>query len=137
MRIMTRDELAAMPAGTVFVRYPLDGNNDEIRIKMGNLRAKYNDYDEDTWNAELTLIPFDRKIDDKTCALQWCTVDNAKHDYDWNQRFGVFSKLEIQQMINCLTWALSDCEPNFFNQDLWFIDNTVLSDEEFYDDYGD
>ena len=135
MRIMTREELAAMPAGTVFMKYPRI--NGDIHIKMGNLKGKYYHCNEDTWHAELLLAPFGQEIDDKNCALQWYTTDITKYDYDKTQKFGVFSKLEVQQMINCLTWALADCEPNFYTQDLWFINDTVLTDKEFYEDYGD
>ena len=126
MTIVTRSELCTYPNGTVFMLYVPDMTDGEIHIITGTNTI-------DNWNGELLLTPDweHNEYDEKFC--QWSTVDNATCDYDENQKFIVFSKTEVQQMINCLMWALTGCT-SFFNEDIWIYNNTILSDSEMYSD---
>ena len=88
------------------------------------------------WNGELLLTPFwEMNIDSNERFCQWSTVDTAFCDYAEDQKFMVFSKTEVMQMIHALTWALSGCE-GAFNQDIWICGDTVLTDNDMYEDGG-
>lgn len=128
MRIVTKTELTKYPNGTVFMLYQPCILNGDIRILTG---CNGKDY----WNGELSLTPFmdDNEIVDYPCiATQWSTVDTSIYDYDDNQLFAVFSKTEIQQMINCLSWALSNCQ-SYFNEDIWINEDDVFTDNDYYE----
>lgn len=118
MKILTKKELLKAPAGTVYVRYAPEITDGEIKIKVGN-------------NCNLDLIPgFDwvNKTDKKT---NWSTDDlNIQVDYDEGDLFAAFSKAEVMKMINCLSWALADCEPDF-NMDEVYYPNGIIG----YDPY--
>ena len=123
MIIINRDELATMPSGTVFMKFP-DGN---IYVKM---KSEFNMEGRQVWHGELPLHPFYEEFDNNEYGVQWCTTDNSYYDCDEHDKFFVFSKTEVQQMINCLQWALTDCE-SYFNQDLWFVgDRMPYTDED-------
>lgn len=129
MVIVSRDELAKYPNGTVFTEYVPDMLDSQIHILTGCDGKGY-------WNGELSLIPF---LDDEKCHgnrlfshTQWCTVDTSINDYDKNQKFAVFSKTEIQQMINALMWALTGCK-SYFNEDIWVCDDRVIDDATYYE----
>lgn len=123
MLIVNRDELATMPSGTVFMKFP-DGN---IYVKM---KSELNMEGSLVWYGELPLRPFYEEFDNNEYGVQWCVTDNTYYDCNYYDKFFVFSKTEVQQMINCLQWALTDCE-SYFNQDIWFVgDRMPYTDEE-------
>lgn len=132
MYIVSRDELGKLPNGTVFMEYEPDILNGQIHILTGSDGTGH-------WNGELSLTPF---MDDFNHGIdrvnrlwslaQWCTVDTATCDYDENQKFAVFNKTEIQQMINALIWAVSGCT-GYFNEDIWIDENgLVFTDTDYY-----
>lgn len=125
MRIVSKNELGKMPNGTVFTMYtPMILYND-IHILTGSRG-------DGSWNGELTLFPFiDDKLEgDNILECNWSTDDTASCDYDEDQLFAVFSKSEVMQMINALTWAVTECG-GFFDEDLWLCENRVYSEEEY------
>lgn len=127
MRIMNRDELASMPAGTVFTSYTPHTLGDSMYIK---LESKKNDKGQEFWYGELPLTPTIEEYSEGEFVTQWCTVDTTYYDYTSSELFAVFSKTEVQQLINCLQWALSGCE-SYFDQDIWFRgDDKPFSDDE-------
>ena len=120
MRILTKKEMKLEPNGTVFSLYEPDEIGDGIHIKTGNYIWEDGSQH---WNGELDLIPF---LDEKRSkelnenrATQWCTTDSSDADYEEKQLFAVYSKSEVQQMIECLSWSLSGCE-TYLDQDKWF-----------------
>lgn len=129
MKILTKMELMKQPNGTVFMTYEPEILSGCIHILTGRYT------DRNGWNGELTLDPFwDFDSNNKERYTQWSTVDSADIDYDDSQLFAVFSIKEIKQMINCLNWAveeLSGKNPNFINQDIWFLNDKTITDEEF------
>ena len=127
MNIVTRDKLCKCENGTVFMVYQPEITDGEIHIITGaseNING---------WNGELLLTPFwecDSKCSER--FSQWMTTDAASHDYDAEQKFMIFSKTEVQQMINALVWAISGCT-TYFNQDIWICGDTVISDHDMKD----
>lgn len=119
MIIVNRDELAKLPDGTVFMLYEPINLGGETHIKAGT----YENQDRQTWNGELSLTPFvdieESDNNSRDFATEWIISDDAEHDYEKDQLFAVFSKTEIRKMIDCLTWALTDCKTDF-NQDEYF-----------------
>ena len=127
MYIVTRAQLCKMPNGTVFMLYDEDITDGEIHIITGHYKNNTG------WNGELSLVPFWERTNDIEKYCQWSTADDATCDYDEKQKFIVYSKTEVQQMINALIFALSGCETNF-NEDIWICGDTILTDSEFYED---
>lgn len=124
MRIITLETLKTMPNGTVFTTTDEWGNlKNEIHILTGRFDNR------DGFNGEMSLFPwvagdngdgiwkmFDENnelIKDKDFPAEWCTVDTADHDYNKNQLFVIFSKIEIEKMIKALQWALSGLKDDF------------------------
>lgn len=114
MKIVDRKTLAKMPNGTLYCGYTpdmLDGNfnvitGHDIRNTPCATLGKEGFY------SVLPLLPSLREGEYKPEAdriTNWCTVDTCDFDYDKNQLFAVFSKLEIRAMITVLEYALSDC----------------------------
>lgn len=129
MTIVTKNELKTCPNGTVFMKYAPE-------ILTGNIRILTGRYDDrDGWNGELSLSPFwDFESNDNKRWCQWCTVDSCDIDYNDDQLFAVFSIKEIKQMIKCLNWATKSLEgknPKFISQDIWILDDNIITDEEF------
>lgn len=124
MKIITIDTLKTMPNGTVFCEIDKWGNFEKgIRILTGRYENRAG------FNGEMSLYPwiegdngsgiwnmFDENnelIKDKDIPTEWSTVDTADFEYDKDQLFAVFSKMEISKMIKALQWALSDLEDDF------------------------
>lgn len=124
MNIVTKDELCKYPNGTVFMEYIPDMTDGRVHIMTGS-------NGKDTWNGEITLDPIWKydKEDPRIIYTNWCTIDTAYCDYDSEQKFIVFSKEEVANMINILTWALSGCDYSF-NEDIWFDNNGNVWDEK-------
>lgn len=116
MIIVSRNELCQYPVGTVYMKYEPDITDGNIHIKTDS-----------EWNSELTFIPFweenGLKKSERYC--KWITTDTTMCDYDEKQQFIVYSKTEVQQMINALIWAIGGCE-SYFNQDDWFCGDLVI-----------
>lgn len=113
MKILTKKELLEAPAGTVYVGYTPEITDGEIKIKVGN-------------NCNLDLVPgFDwvNKTDKET---NWATDDlNIQADYDEGDLFAAFSKAEVMKMINCLSWALADCKPDFNMDEVYYPSGVI------------
>lgn len=129
MRIINKKELSKMPNGTVFMLYSPEVLDDEIHIITGKHK------DRDGYNGEINLTPNfnfkDIEYDDFR-VTNWCTTDSTDWEYDDNQLFAVFSKLEIQIMIQILQWALTGCDNNGMDwfEDSYFYDNNVIPEKE-------
>ena len=124
MRIINREQLSHMPNGTVFMLYTPEILDGQIHIITGRHK------DRSGYNGEITLTPhFSYKesgIDSKDDRIiNWSTIGATDFDYNSDQLFAVFSKLEVQIMIQILQWALSNCEDNGLS---WFIDYYFLTD---------
>ena len=124
MRIINREQLSHMPNGTVFMLYTPEILDGQIHIITGRHK------DRSGYNGEITLTPHfsDKESgidsnDDR--IINWSTVGATDFDYNADQLFAVFSKLEVQVMIQILQWALSNCEDNGLS---WFIDYYFLKD---------
>lgn len=117
MKIINRKQLSQMPNGTVFMLYSPKVLGNEIHIITGKF------IDEDGYNGEILLTPY-FDINDIECT-NWCSNDTTDWEYDDNQLFAVFSKLEIQIMIQILQWSLTGCEDNGLN---WFEDCYIYND---------
>lgn len=119
MQILTKAEFLHCPNGTVFAEWVPSVFKSQIKIKTGYYdESDYPDVNGPHWNGELSLEPFVEQSYGGAYT-SWCTIDNADADYDENQLFAVFSKSEVMQLINCLTWALTGCE-GYFDQDAVF-----------------
>lgn len=118
MNILTKKELLEAPTGTVYVRYTPEITDGEIKIKVGN-------------NCNLDLIPgFDwvNKINKET---NWATDDlNIQVDYNESDLFAAFSKAEVMKMINCLSWALADCKPDFNMDEVYYPSGVIGYDPD-------
>lgn len=138
MRVVTKQELAQMPPGTVFSEWKEKVLGD-VHIKTSD-KLVYGD-GRVGWNGELVVDDPDIMVDNKdnkilyTC---WMTTDNADIDYDDDQLFAIWDKNEIERMINCLMWALysnTDREIDFdklVDMDHWTgsPDGKLLTDKE-------
>lgn len=138
MIIVTKQELAQMPSGTVFSEWE-EKVLGTVHIKTSD-KLEYGD-GRIGWNGELIADDPDVMVDNednKILYTNWCTTDNADIDYDDNQLFAVWDKAEIQAMINCLKWALLSNTENeidfdkLVDMDHWFgsPDGKLLTDEE-------
>ena len=82
----------------------------------------------------LPLLPFmeDGEFKPETDRItNWCTVDTCDFDYDDNQLFAVFSKLEIRAMVTVLEYALSDCSfPINRFMDTYFYKDYEIDEKE-------
>lgn len=124
MEIVNRNELAKLPEGTVFMKYEPHNLSGSIRIKTHNI---IHDDGTQTWNGELLLDPFMEEYEPgvTTYGTEWYVTDNAECDYNKEQLFAVFSKTEIRKMIDCLTWALTDCKSDFNGDEYFYGDMRV------------
>lgn len=133
MNIVSKQELGLQPSGTVFMLYDPDFTDGQIHIKTdsGGIDYQKAPCNRVYWNGEMKLTPFWKTVDDSSERFcNWSTIDTSSHDYNDNQKFIIFSKTEVHQMINALMWALSGCE-TYFNEDVWIYGNTVLSEDDF------
>ena len=122
MRILTKSEFLHCPNGTVFAEWVPDMMASPFKIKTGYYKSDSPDYfNGEHWNGELSLEPFTWRDNGALCT-NWCVVDVSDADYSEDQLFAVFNKAEVQQMINCLTWALTGCEGHF-DEDINFAVN--------------
>lgn len=130
MKIVNKKQLAELPNYTLFAPYTpyIIG---EYSIKTGNL--KYSD-GTPGWNGELPLCPFldieEKYTDHKSniIATNWSTIDNADIDYDDDQLFAVFSKLEVLQIIKCLMLSFTDGKEGI-DMDAWFGFDNIIEEE--------
>jgi hypothetical protein len=129
MRIVSRDELAKMPNGTVFSLFTgHDVNGFEIIIGS----------DGNGFNGTLNLEPsFNWDKDDAERVTNWSSVDTADYDFNDDEKFAVYSKNEIREIIAWLKWAIDEGE----HPDMWkyFYKDQALSVEQaskYTDGYG-
>lgn len=118
MKIITKEEMLNAPSGTVYTCYTPDVADGMLHIKVDN-------------NCNLDLIPtFEFGDRDNLCrATNFATDDlNIKIDYAENELFAVFNKTEIMKMINCLSWALTDCKAAFDMDEVIYENNTIVND---------
>ncbi len=122
MKIITLDTLKNMPNGTVFCEVDKWGNFErDIRVLTGKFD------NESRFNGEIGLYPFIEEeygqasmfdensvlIKDKNFATGWYTTDTSDIDYEKDQLFAIFTKREVEKMIEMLQWALSGFETDF------------------------
>ena len=121
MRILTREQLLNEPSGTVYTTYMPDlYTGGELHIKVEN-------------NCNLELLPMHEfgTENDVNRQTNWATDDlNIIADYDKNQLFAVFNKSEVMKMINCLSWALSECDGYFDMDEVYCESGVVYRDPE-------
>ena len=117
MTIISRDELKEYPIGTVFMLYEPEVIDNEVHIKTDGQGFSEMSLTPCEWNYNYT--------DKNSMFVNWATTDATIGDYDKDQKFVVFSKTEVQHMINILMWALSGCESNL-DEDLWICEDTLL-----------
>lgn len=120
MRIISRNELAKMPDGTVFSSF--DGYNIEgFEIITGS--------DGDGFHSTLSLEPsFNWDNDCAERITNWATVDTADYDFDEDARFVVYSKNEIREIIQWLKWAID--EGGHPDMEKYFYKDQVISEKE-------
>lgn len=122
MKILTKKELLKAPAGTVYVGYTPEITDGEIKIKVGN-------------NCNLNLIPNFGWYDPISKETNFATDDlNIQADYDEGNLFAAFSKAEVMKMINCLSWALADCEPDFNMDEVYYPSGVIGYDPDWTPD---
>lgn len=122
MKIITKEELAKQPAGTIFREFRPDVFDTDWMIKTGDaLIYNMNDDIIYGWLGGLSLAPYMNEIDNKYYT-NWSSFDDCDADYDEDTLFAVFSREEVKQLVRCLEWALSGLESDL-NQDIWFGEN--------------
>lgn len=124
MKIVSRDELAKMPNGTVFSYlnggYTIEG----FEIITG----RYDDGN-DGFNGTLSLEPsFNWDNDSSERITNWETIDTAHYDFNEDSLFVVYNKNEIQEIIQWLKWAIG--EDNAPDMNKYFYKDQVLSQRE-------
>lgn len=132
MRIVNKTTLAAMPVGTVFTLWEPCYMDGEIHIKTDGGYTN----ERSSWNGELILHPDPEDISDENLykldtdilSNMW-TVDNSDIDYDNNQLFVVFSRVEAINMANALLWAVTGCRDDGFNMDISFLGDEIINEE--------
>ena len=123
MRIVNRDELAKMPNGTVFSLFD-NYNITGFQIITGS-------DDGNGFNGTLNLEPsfnLDKDSSSVERVTNWSTVDTADHDFDVDDKFVVYSKDEIREIIEWLKWAINEGEHP--DMEKYFYKDQVLSEEE-------
>lgn len=131
MQIINREQLSQMPNGAVFMLYTPEVLDGEIHIITGRHKDRIG------YNGEITLTPHFsyeesgiKSNDDR--ITNWATIDTTDFDYNEDQLFAVFSKLEVQIMIQILQWALNNCEDNglCWFMDYYFLGNYIIPEKE-------
>lgn len=124
MRIVTLETLKSMPNGTVFCQIDKWGNYEgSPDILTGRYKDRIG------FNGIMDLLPCSpdgdectnlhmfgdnqELIKDKDFPAEWDITDTSHHDYEHNQLFMVFSKIEVLNMAKALLWALSGLEGDF------------------------
>ena len=65
----------------------------------------------------------------------WATDDlNIQVDYNESDLFAAFSKAEVMKMINCLSWALADCKPDFNMDEVYYPSGVIGHDPDWTPD---
>ena len=129
MDIVTREQLSNMPNGTVFAPFSSDIFDGDIRIITGRYK------DRPGFDGVVYIRPnFQWESGDPTKDSEritnWCATDETEWDYDENQFFAVFTKIEVQYMINVLMWALAGCSyPDNFS-DRYVCGNCEFDEKE-------
>lgn len=131
MKIVTRNELAEYPVGTVFMDWLGDGTIDSVEgILANDIRIITNTVDNHTdetgadkfWVDELSLIPMVDYHNSSERSVRWITAIKSANDYDSSyDLFAIFNAEEVQQMINILKWALSGCKGSL--NSIWYRRN--------------
>lgn len=130
MQIINRKQLFQMPNGTVFMLYTPEILDNKIHIITGRYKDKAG------YNGEVTLTPnFSHEETGIDRITNWSSIDTTDLDYNEDQLFAVYSKIEIQTMIQILQWALTDCKDNGLDwfQDYYFLDNHIIPEKEIRD----
>jgi hypothetical protein len=120
MRIINRDELAKMPNGTVFSLF----NGCSITGFQIITGSNGNGFD-----STLDLEPsFNWDNDNAERITNWSSVDVADYDFNEDEKFVVYSKNEIREIIAWLKWAIDEGE----HPDMWkyFYKDQALSVEQ-------
>ena len=123
MRIINRDELAKMPNGTVFSLFD-NYNITGFEIITGS-------DDGNGFNGTLNLEPsfnLDKDSSSVERVTNWSTVDTTDHDFDVDDKFVVYSKNEIREIIEWLKWSINEGEHP--DMEKYFYKDQVLSEEE-------
>ena len=130
VKIVTLEQLKQMPAGTMFAE--TDGGNPTLypksyphiitnKVKSG-------------WNGSLVLFPAVEEVNGKLYSQAFC-FDDSHVDYDENQTFFVWSKQDIQNMIDWLMFALSDCKTDYDDEKWWNEEGTDYKTDKEMEQY--
>lgn len=120
MKIVSRNELAKMPNGTVFSSF--DGYNIEgFEIITGSYGNGFNG----TLNLEPSFN-WDSNLQER--ITNWATVDTTDYDFDDDAKFVVYSKKEIQEIIQWLKWAIGESDAP--DMEKYFYKDRVLFEKE-------
>ena len=120
MRVVNRDELAKMPNGTVFSLF------DNYNITGFQIITGSND---NGFDSTLDLEPsFNWDNDNEERITNWSTVDTCDFDFNEDDKFVVYSKNEIREIIEWLKWAIGENA----HPDMWkyFYKDQAISAEE-------
>ena len=121
MRIVSRDELAKMPNGTLFSSF--DGWNIEEGFEI--ITGKH----DNGFNGTLCLfLSFNWDEDSPERITNWATVDTTDYDFNEDSKFVVYTKNEIREIIQWLKWCIG--EDDAPDMEKYFYKNQVLSEEE-------
>lgn len=113
MRIIKRDELLKCPIGTIFTEY---NETVETEVIMDRLRILTNvsKEEEPFMCREVYLVPSLQYTDrgEQEREAHWVAYDIAGDigEYQQDDQFVVFNRMEIVKMIELLVWALIGCE---------------------------
>jgi hypothetical protein len=120
MRIINRDELAKMPNGTVFSLF----NNYGVTGFQIITGSNGNGFD-----STLDLEPsFNWDNDNAERITNWSSVDICDYDFNEDEKFVVYSKNEIREIIEWLKWAINEGgNPDMYK---YFYKDQVISMEE-------
>ena len=101
MRILTLEGFCKEPKGTLFAEIT-NNNNGEYFNSVLQIKNGYDIYKEEyTFNGVIYIAP---ECDDKKCNEKSYTlgIDTSKGDYEKNDMFIVYDKVEIKKMIQLL-----------------------------------
>ena len=127
MKIVTLDELRAMPDGIIFQEYEPETLKGPLTMKLCTINFSVDN--KPGWSAELSLEPglhqYELGSDKKTRWTNFATDDSCWFDYDKETLFAVYDKNELLTMINILLDGVNTLLPedkqlpeSFTNEDM-------------------
>lgn len=113
MIIMTPQEFARMPAGTIFAPYKPCVFNDRMEIKVDGGHSFPDAPEEWCYNGTMPIEP--QLGDDAPMTLGryevgWEIYDGDQNDISDEEMIAVLEPEEVRRMIRILVWSLDGCK---------------------------